>query len=86
MVLATAVFFSIVSAEQGNRGLAFWGEHSLDQQRYYDMLCLTYGSNTERNKHLVGEGRLPIDRAERCPAEYQRVDRAWGQLLVPYLK
>ena len=86
MVLATAVFFNVVSSEQGDGELAFWGEHSLDQQRFYDMLCLTYGSNPEQNKHLVGDTRLPADRAVRCPTEYQRVDRAWGQLLGPYIK
>lgn len=86
MVLSAAIFFSVASAEQDDRELAFWDEHSLDQQRFYDMLCQIYGSNPEKNQHLLGEDGLPVERAERCPAEYKRIDSAWGQLLVPYLK
>ncbi len=86
MVLSAAIFFSISSAEQDDRELAFWDEHSLDQQRFYDMLCQIYGSNPEKNEHLLGEDALPLERAARCPAEYKRIDSAWGQLLGPYLK
>jgi hypothetical protein len=86
MVLSTAIFFSLVSEGQSNNELAFWDEHSLDQQRFYDMLCLTYGSNPSKNKNLLGKKGLPPARAERCPAEFKRVDRAWQKLLAPYLK
>ncbi len=86
MVLSAATFFAIVSDGQNNDELAFWDEHSLDQQRFYDMLCLTYGSNPVQNKHLLGKNGLPADRAERCPAEFQRVNHSWEKLLAPYLK
>ena len=86
MVLSAATFFAIVSDGQGADDLAFWGEHSLDQQRFYDMLCLTYGSNPSKNKNLLGKDGLPKERAERCPAEFKRVDHAWQKLLAPYLK
>ncbi len=86
MVLSAATFFAIMSSRQGDDELAFWGEHSLDQQRFYDMLCLTYGSNPAKNKDLLGKNGLPADRAERCPAEFKRVDNAWRKLLAPYLK
>lgn len=84
MVLSAATYFAITS--EGNEELAFWGEHSLNQQRFYDMLCLTYGSNPEKNKKLLGEDGLPEERAERCPEEYEKVDRTWKKLLAPYLK
>ncbi len=86
MVLSAATFFAIAGSEQDRKDLVFWGEHSLDQQRFFDMLCLTYGSNPTKNKHLLGDNRLPVQRAERCPFEYKRVDSAWGRLLTPYLK
>lgn len=86
MVLSAAAFFAIVSDGRGNDDLAFWDEHSLDQQRFYDMLCLTYGSNPAKNKHLLGKNGLPVERAERCPAEFKRVDHSWQKLLAPYLK
>ncbi len=84
MVLSAATYFAITSEQ--NEELAFWGEHSLNQQRFYDMLCLTYGSNPEKNKNLLGEDGLPEERAERCPEEYEKVDRTWKKLLAPYLK
>lgn len=86
MILSAATYFAIVSDGKNNDELAFWDEHSLDQQRFYDMLCLTYGSNPTKNKHLLGKNGLPPDRAERCPAEYQRVNHSWEKLLTPYLK
>lgn len=86
MVLSAATFFAVVSEGQGNDDLEFWDEHSLDQQRFYDMLCLTYGSNPSQNKHLIGKNGLPPARAERCPTEFRRVDSAWKRLLAPYLK
>ncbi len=75
-----------VSSQQGGNELAFRDEHSLDQQRFYDMLCLTYGSNPSKNKNLLGKNGLPPNRAQRCPAEFKRVDHSWQKLLAPYLK
>lgn len=86
MVLSAATYFDVVSSEQGTADLAFWGEHSLDVQRFYDMLCLTYGSNPTQNKFLLGKNGLPRERSQGCEAEYSRVNRSWQQLLLPYLK
>ena len=86
MVLSAAKFFAIISSTEDVSQLTFWDEHSLNQQRFYDMLCLTYGSNPAKNKHLLGKNGLPPDRAQRCPAEYKRVDSAWQKLLIPYIK
>ena len=86
MVLSAATFFAVVSSQQGGNELAFWDEHSLDQQRFYDMLCLTYGSNPSKNKNLLGKNGLPLNRAQRCPAKFKRVDHSWQKLLAPYLK
>ncbi|HQU85997.1 MAG TPA: DUF4344 domain-containing metallopeptidase [Pyrinomonadaceae bacterium] len=86
MVLSAATFFAVASANRADEEPAFWDEHSLDQQRFYDMLCLTYGSNPAKNKHLLGKNGLPNERAERCPAEFSRVNKSWQKLLLPYLK
>lgn len=52
--------------------------HGLDSQRYYNLLCLAYGSDPrayasvrERPDHP-----LPADRAEGCEDEYRQVDHA----------
>jgi hypothetical protein len=66
--------------------MAFWDEHSLDRQRFFSLLCWVYGKAPEEHQDLIGEETLPPARAERCPAEYRRMARAWKRLLDPYLK
>jgi hypothetical protein len=66
--------------------LAFWDEHSLGPQRFYNILCWVYGQNTEKWAHLVKNGNLPKERAERCSEEYEKMSNAWGTLLDPYFK
>lgn len=80
-----ALEFKIASAEQTKDDLLFWDEHSFSQTRFYDMLCLVYGSDPKKNAGLVGPDLLPQERARRCPAEYQRANHAWERLLTPYI-
>jgi hypothetical protein len=61
-------------------------EHSLDEQRFYNTVCLAYGSNTELFADFVTEGVLPKARAARCPFEWRRISRSWTRLLAPYTK
>jgi hypothetical protein len=82
--LVTAMQFLQSGTE--DRHLPFWDEHSFDKQRYFDTLCLIYGKDPEKHKDLVGPKTLPAERAERCPDEYEKLDRAWDTLLAPHLK
>lgn len=60
----------------------YWGEHSLDQQRYFNVICWVYGSDPVANAALLGrDWGLPRERAERCPSEYARMSAAWSELL-----
>ncbi|MES1243286.1 MAG: DUF4344 domain-containing metallopeptidase [Acidobacteriota bacterium] len=72
--------------EQEMDDLAFWDEHSLDDQRFYNILCWIYGKNPEDYQYLVEDETLPANRAERCPAEFNRLSRSWESLLNPYVK
>lgn len=65
---------------------ALWNEHSLDPQRFYNIVCWVYGRDPEANAHLLEDGTLPRERAEVCAAEYERLNRSWTELLSPYLK
>ncbi|HSR97027.1 MAG TPA: DUF4344 domain-containing metallopeptidase [Kofleriaceae bacterium] len=64
----------------------FFDEHSLDAQRYYNLLCMVYGSNPDRLKSLVGNDKLPASRARRCPTEYSKIYSAWADLLNPHMQ
>jgi hypothetical protein len=63
----------------------YWAAHSLDEQRYYDTLCLVYGNEPERFEYLVNNGTLPLERASECEDEFYRVRSAWTKLLAPFL-
>jgi hypothetical protein len=64
----------------------YWDEHSLDQQRFYNIVCWVYGQNEGKYKSLVADGVLPAERAERCADEYAQIEQSWTALLKPYLK
>lgn len=62
------------------------GEHSLDRQRYYNLVCWAYGSAPDDSQELIDDWALPEDRAERCEDEYRLLDRSWTRLLQGHLR
>lgn len=64
----------------------FADEHSLDKQRYFNLVCWAYGSNPAESAHLIETWELPEARAEQCEAEYVQLDRSWSRLLGPHLQ
>ncbi len=73
-------------ARDEDEELPFWDEHSLDEQRMYNIACIMYGSDPEGFAGIIEDEWLPEDRAALCPDEYQQKERSWGTLLAPYLK
>jgi hypothetical protein len=84
MALAGARWFQLQAAEDAHT-TPFWDEHAFDAQRYYNVMCLIYGSNPERYASFLSDGTLPFSRAARCEEEYDRIRRAWHRLLRPYV-
>lgn len=80
-----AVAFTVLDGDELHES-AFWGEHSMGIQRFYNIICMLYGQDPESHKDLVNEEILPPARAQRCPSEYQRIEKAWGTLLSPHMK
>lgn len=76
----------IAEAEAGEEDTTpFWDEHSLNEQRFYNAMCLIYGSDPDGWDGLVGDDDLPEERAEQCPEEYETISKSWTRLLQPYL-
>lgn len=75
-----------VDEQQALEDLAFWDEHSLSSQRFYNTACLVYGSDPEGFSFIVEEGYLPEDRADGCEDEYIQKSEAWWTLMEPYFK
>lgn len=65
-----AAFGRLAMARPKDVPVAFWDEHSLNEQRYYNLLCWVYGSNPDAFASLVSDNVLPAERAARCPGEY----------------
>lgn len=59
--------------------------HSLDGQRFYNLLCIAYGSNPKVFAPAVEKKYLPEDRAEGCEDEYKQVNYAVRTLFAPYV-
>ncbi len=62
----------------------FWGEHSLDAQRYFSTLCLIYGSDPERYADLIPRDQVYIQRDSYCEEEYFRQAENWERLKSRY--
>jgi hypothetical protein len=60
-------------------------EHSLDAQRFFNIICWVFGHNPDKWRGLIDDP-LPENRAVRCPTEYVKMSKAWTHLLTPYMK
>lgn len=67
-------------------GIPFWDEHSLGPQRFFTIACTVYGSNPTKYEKLVSDRILPLQRAVRCPREYEQKAKSWSRLLAPYVR
>jgi hypothetical protein len=85
-ILAAADAFAIESKRNAGAKKNMADEHLLGEQRYYNAMCMVYGSNAPKWEKLVTEGYLPKERAVRCPTEYQKSVDAWSGLLGPWRK
>ena len=86
MALEGAVTFKLYADLTKNEEKILWDEHSLDEQRFFDTICLVYGHDEEKYAYLVENGTLPDERAALCTEDYDKVSRSWHQLLAPFVK
>jgi hypothetical protein len=85
-VLSTAHWFAIEGGQADNSNLAFWDEHSLDMQRFFNIACLAYGKEPQIFEGFVSSGILPEGRAVRCGEEYAKKRKSWDTLLSAHGK
>ncbi len=84
--IAAAQAFSIESKDKDSSKLAFYDNHKLGQQRFYDIMCSLYGYSSKKYGDIVEEGLLPKDRAMSCGEEYKKLVNSWSKLLSPLRK
>jgi hypothetical protein len=85
-VYAAADAFAIESKQGDNSKRSLADEHLLREQRFYNSLCMIYGSNPDKHGKIVNDGYLPKERAVRCRGEYQKAVDSWISLLEPWRK
>ena len=70
---------------RNQKELAFWDEHSLDQQRLYNILLLMYGHSPEQYGSIVST-IVPKNRLAKALHEYKIKEHRWDKLLTPYTR
>jgi Putative metallopeptidase len=68
-----------------NKKNPFADAHGLPMQRFYNLLCLAYGSDTKLFERAVTDAYLPAERADGCEDEYAQVQRAMTALIDPFI-
>jgi hypothetical protein len=88
VLVDTAKGLMLAGERQTRMGVApaFYGEHGLDQQRAYKILCLMVGSDPEAFRGLAHDAMLPKERQESCQADFELAKGSWLSLLAPNLR
>lgn len=71
-----SIFFSSTQS-------TYQGVHSFGQQRFYNIICLLYGSNPQQHADIPQKVNLG-SRANLCPNEYKQKLSSWQRLLAPH--
>jgi hypothetical protein len=77
-------FLSDRRDQQTGAAPLYYDEHSLSQQRAYQVVCLMVGSDPVKFKDLANETKLPELRQESCKDDYDIASRSWDKVLEPH--
>lgn len=64
----------------------FMGEHSLDLQRFYSMLCFVYASNPEKYERMLNQYEVPDYRKDICIEDVNIISSSWYRVLKNYIR
>lgn len=84
IVMASANLFALQSTVPDDSDLQ--NEHSLNKQRFYNLVCMLYGAAPQKYSRLVAKLDYAESRLNRCQMESESILTAWKRLLQPYLK
>jgi len=73
---------SDVASERGER--RYWGQHALDEQRHFAVVCLMVGSDQDGFYDYALEAGLPEERIETCLHDFRSMRNGWNNLLDPH--
>lgn len=58
-----------------------YGEHSIDEQRGYAVVCLLVGYDPEGYKAVADDAEMPAGRQSACKWEYEKAKNNWDTVL-----
>jgi len=58
-------------------------EHGTEMQRYYNIVCLTYGADPEAYDDFSQRMGLPEERADTCQDEFEQANNSWHRAIKP---
>ena len=85
LMIGVAHSYHIDASRPNTQDNPFADSHGLPAQRFYNVLCISYGADSKLFADLVAKGYLPKERAEGCAEEYEQVARAMQKLIRPYI-
>lgn len=85
MALNAARSFKLLAELEKDQEKDYSDSHSLDEQRFFNIVCLVYGREPERYEYLIRSDVLPGRRAYECEQDYARLNKSWLTLLAPHL-
>jgi hypothetical protein len=85
LILAAAQGWFDSAAEVADAEPAWWGEHGIDQQRGFQILCLLAGADAATFSPAARSAGMPAERIEACASEYDAVSASWDKVLTPHL-
>jgi Putative metallopeptidase len=83
ILLSAAQLFRLTSEKPTQSN--YLDEHGLNQQRFYNIICMLYGKSPENYRQLISSLNYPESRAASCQQELNKMFDSWQRLLEPYL-
>lgn len=78
-----ATWFYLESQKDNMVQIPYWGEHSLNIQRFHSIICLLYGSSPDNYRDLMLSLNIPERRQAMCQQEFVEALENWGDILAP---
>ena len=83
-VMVGAAWFFDASERQWNES-DFASEQSPEAQRFFNYLCIAFGSDPATFKFLIDQNLLPTRRAQRCTSEFYALRFAFAKEILPHV-
>jgi len=64
---------------------AFSSDHGQPEERFYNMMCIAYGSDAKLYASLIEKGYLPQSRARSCKKEFNVLQFGLNREILPHI-